>query len=89
MRTERLEGISATAFATTWLATAFRRSMVFVFGFFLDRLDQTSYCPGGFQSKIRLYKRNWQIGKFIGSYGYTAKGHQYQTAGGRPVFCFV
>ena len=28
---------------------------------------------------------NWQIGKFIGSYGYTAKGHQYQAAGGRPV----
>ena len=29
---------------------------------------------------------NWQIGKFIGSYGCTAKGHQYQAAGGRPVF---
>ena len=23
----------------------------------------------------------WQIGKFIGSYAYTAKGHQYQAAG--------
>ena len=31
---------------------------------------------------------NWQIGKFIGSYVYTAKGHQYQAAGGRPVFLF-
>ena len=31
---------------------------------------------------------NWQIGKFIGSYGYTAKGHQCQAACGRPVFCF-
>ena len=31
---------------------------------------------------------NWQIGKFIGSYGYTAKGHQCQAACGRPVFCW-
>ena len=29
---------------------------------------------------------NWQIGKFIGSYGYTAKGHQCQAACGRPMF---
>ena len=30
--------------------------------------------------------KNWQIGKFIGSYGYTAKGHQCQAACGRPMF---
>ena len=35
------------------------------------------------------HRPNWQIGKFIGSYDYTAKGHQYQAAGGRPVFCFL
>ena len=29
---------------------------------------------------------NWQIGKFIGSYGYTAKGHQCQATCGRPMF---
>ena len=38
---------------------------------------------------VGLRITNWQIGKFIGSYGYTAKGHQYQAAGGRPVFCFL
>ena len=37
---------------------------------------------------LDLERANWQIGNFVGSFGYTAKGHQYQAAGGRPVFCF-
>ena len=41
-----------------------------------------------FPLKNLHFQLNWQIGKFIGSYGYTAKGHQYQAAGGRPVFFF-
>ena len=45
--------------------------------------------PAAARIAFACYKlANWQVYWQL-RYGYTAKGHQYQAAGGRPVFCFL
>ena len=52
------------------------------------RTDATCHLPGKGDFYCAPRSIFSQIGKFIGSYGYTAKGHQCQAACGRPMFCW-